>query len=155
MKKIIPILAIMLFIGCSSINNQNFPSPKGNEKYVKEIIENYENLYDFLNDTNISSKFLIKDLNGITDNLYENIIKNKFQFGYKIEYIDTVKKIMVPFSNVFYYKHAIKIRSDYNKDIIWIGFTYDDDAKKWKIREFWYCNNPVEMIHFDEPCDKK
>lgn len=153
--KIVIFILFIICCSCSSLFKFGKPCPKGNENYVKEIIENHENLYRFLNDTNISNKFLIKDLNNIINDLHEHIVNNKFQYGYKIEYIDTVRKISVPFSDSFYYKHAIKIRSNFNEDIIWFGFTFDGFTNKWKIREFWYCNNPVEMIHYDKPCDKK
>lgn len=154
--RIINIILIFLLISCKTISNQSMVEPKGNEKYVIEIFENYNNLYRFLNDTNISYKFLRIDLKIIADKLYEHITKNKFQNGYKIEYIDTVRQTFIPFSNISYYEHKIKIRSNYNKEIIWIGFTNDINVKKWKISEFWYCNNPMERAWGEDvPCDKK
>ncbi len=153
--KTISVFLIFIFLGCATTNNREVPEPKGNIKFVQELLNNHKKINIFLNDTNISHKALIYKLKYKKNELQDYIELNKFNLGYDVEYIDTIKKIYTPFTEYYSYEHEIKIKSKYNNQILWFGFTYDDEADRWKICGYWFCNNPIEMIHYGEPCDKK
>lgn len=154
---------------CSTIKNQSFPDCEKNVNTVKKIIDNYLTLEIYLNNKTISDTFLIKSgFKYEIPTLKEHIIKNKFYEGYKFEIKDSIEKLyflthnyngeksLFDTNNYVIY-NLIKIRSNFNEDIIWFIFDYYKDEKKWKFLSAEYCNNYNQRVwgDVDVPCDKE
>lgn len=155
MKKIITIFIFLL--GCSSINNLNLPSTKNNQVIVNEIIKNYENLNNFLNNKKLCDTFLLDDSFELwMVDLKSHIDSNKFYEGFIFEVMDSIGIHRISNHNDDFYINEIKIRSNFNKDIIWFAFKYYNVEKTWKLRFAEYCNNYNQRVwEEDVPCDKK
>lgn len=166
--KLFFLLLISLFLSCKSINVYSYLGSDKNINTVKKIIDNYSTLETYLNnetfcDTN-SLKYGLKK--GILS-LKEHIINNKFYEGYSFEITDSIKKgYYLPKNinrerqlldtNSYALFNFIKIRSNFNKDIIWFIFYYFKDQKIWKLNSFHYCNNYNQQAWGEDvPCDKK
>lgn len=157
MKTIIPIIFLFFLIGCSSIKNQNLPSTKNNKIFVENIIKNYNNLNNFLNNKKLCDTFLLMfSFDEWMEDLKSHIINNKFYDGFKFEIIDSIGIHQISKDNNIFYINKIKIRSNYNKDIIWFSFKLYYSEKIWKLNSYCFCNNPSQQAWGEDvPCDKK
>lgn len=157
MKTIIPIIFLFFLIGCSSIKNQNLPSTKNNKIFVENIIKNYNNLNNFLNNKKLCDTFLLDySFELRMEKLKVHIVSNKFNEGYTFEIIDSIGIHQIELNNTIFYINNIKIRSNYNKDIIWFSFRFYNSENIWKLTSFDFCNNSSQRAWGGNvPCDKK
>lgn len=166
--KLIFFIFISFGLSCSTINEKSVLGGNKNVNTIKKIIDNYMNLETYLNNKNISDTFLLKSgFKYEISILKEHIIKNKFNEGYIVEICDSIEKLYFlthnfngekPLfdTNNYVISNLIKIRSIYNKDIIWFIFNYYEDEKKWKFLSAEYCNNYNERALGEvDSCDKK
>lgn len=166
--KLIFLIFISLEISCSTINEKSILDNESNVFTVKQIIENYLNLEKYLNNKSISDTFLLNfGFKYEIPSLKDHIIKNKFYEGYRFEITDSITKIFIlthnftgekPLfdTNNYVISNLIKIRSNFNNEIIWFVFKYYKDQKLWKLRFAHYCNNYNERALGEvDSCDKK
>ncbi|OGU58036.1 MAG: hypothetical protein A2X64_00440 [Ignavibacteria bacterium GWF2_33_9] len=162
--KLFLLLSISVFFSCKTINESSYLDSHKNLNTVKKIIDNYSTLETYLNYKILSDNFFFKyDVEYKISRLKEHIVKNKFYEGFKFEIKDSIEKIY-HFAhdnnsfdtNSFEIMNLIKIKSIYNKNIIWFIFNYYEDQKIWKLSSIQYCNNYNERaLGADVPCDKK
>jgi hypothetical protein len=159
MKKfwIVFLIFYLTICSCSTIKNHSFPDYSKNIEIVKSIIKNYDNLDVYLNNFDICDSIFLKyKIKYESKFLKEHIIKNKFYEGYNFEIIDDLAYGQIGSEPISFQTHRIKMRSNFNNDIIWFSFTTKIGEKKWKLNSFDFCNNPEQMVWGEDvPCDKK
>lgn len=159
MKKLILLLIILSLVtlGCATQKYSQFPDYKGNIEIVKNIIKNYDNLDVYLNESDICDSIFLKySIKYEIKFLKEHIIKNKFYEGYNFEIIDDLSYGKIGSESISFQTNGIKIRSNFNNDIIWFYFNVDIGKTKWKLNSISFCNNPEQRAWGEDvPCDKK
>lgn len=162
MKTINVILVIIIIIlsvnSCKNYYGFERTELKQNYLYVDYLIKNADSLYFVFQDTSKVHKIKNKDersLRFTSDLLQKNIKKGKFQDGYDFVDEDFYAVQDNSTKKILWYNHLIKIRSKYNKDIIWFEFNNDEPKTTWKLMMFYFCNNyNARKMSPEIPCER-
>jgi len=152
------ILILLIFNSCKNYYGFEKSELKQNYLYVDYLIKNTDSLYFVFQDTSKVHKINSIDekrLRFTSDLLKEHIFKNRFQDGYDFVDADFYAVQDLSTKKILRYNHLIKIRSKYNKDIIWFEFINYEPKTSWKLIMFYFCNNfNAQKMSPEIPCNK-